>query len=108
MFVHFNSKLVNENDIECITYDDLKYHQMIHVHYKTGKHEAVEGQEAMNLIVQLDPSALEGEQLKYTKHVWAVHNLIGHPLMQILSWLGLSKLGVRIHDATTPLPLVTK
>ena len=35
---------------------------------------------------------------------WAVHNLVGHPLMQILTWLGKPELGVRVHDATTPRP----
>ena len=33
---------------------------------------------------------------------WPVHNLIAHPLMQILHWVGLSGLGDRLHDATLP------
>jgi hypothetical protein len=32
----------------------------------------------------------------------AVHNIIAHPLMEVLSWVGLSKLGERLHDATLP------
>jgi hypothetical protein len=32
----------------------------------------------------------------------AVHNIIAHPLMEILSWIGLSKLGEWCHDATLP------
>lgn len=36
---------------------------------------------------------------------WAIHNLIGHPAMQILSWFGLTKLGLKIHDATCPMPI---
>ena len=32
----------------------------------------------------------------------AVHNIIAHPLMEILSWIGLSNLGALIHDKTVP------
>lgn len=33
---------------------------------------------------------------------WAVHNLVGHPLMQIFSWLGMKDLAAKVHDATVP------
>ena len=33
---------------------------------------------------------------------WKVHNLVAHPLMEVLSWIGLSDLGDKIHDATYP------
>jgi len=33
---------------------------------------------------------------------FTVHNLIAHPLMEILHLIGLSKWGDRIHDATLP------
>ena len=33
---------------------------------------------------------------------WPVHNLIAHPLMQILVWLGMPRLADRIHDGTLP------
>jgi hypothetical protein len=42
--------------------------------------------------------------LKYKRHAWAIHNLIGHPLMQIFSWLHLTEVGLKIHDATVPNP----
>lgn len=32
----------------------------------------------------------------------AAHNLIAHPLMEILSWFGLRALGTKIHDITIP------
>ena len=31
-----------------------------------------------------------------------VHNIIAHPLMEILSWVGLSNVGMLIHDKTVP------
>lgn len=33
---------------------------------------------------------------------WPAHNLIAHPLSEILHWLGLGRLGNRLHDATLP------
>tara|TARA_Y200000002_G_scaffold214302_1_gene176873 strand:+ start:1447 stop:1656 length:210 start_codon:yes stop_codon:yes gene_type:complete len=42
--------------------------------------------------------------LKYEKIVrnMAFHNIIAHPLMQILSWVGKNELANRIHDNTLP------
>lgn len=33
---------------------------------------------------------------------WPMHNLVGHPLSEILHWVGLGDLGDRLHDATLP------
>ena len=104
MFVRFNSKVVNADTIDCVTYDDLKDHGFVHVHFKDGGHECVEGAPAIQLLMDLDPDALEGENLAYERGMWAVHNLIGHPLMQICSWLGCTRLGLAIHDLTVPFP----
>ena len=35
---------------------------------------------------------------------YTIHNLIAHPLMEVLHLVGLSKWGDLIHDATLPLP----
>ncbi len=42
--------------------------------------------------------------LKYEKIVrnMAFHNIVAHPLMQILSWVGKNELANRIHDNTLP------
>ena len=105
MFVHFNSKVVNADTIECITYGDLKDHGWVHVHYKDGEMEIVEGPQASDLLMRLNPDALEGEKLKYARHAWAVHNILGHPLMQLFTWLGYRELGLKIHDETVPNPI---
>lgn len=104
MFVRFNSKVVNADTIDCVTYDDLKVYGWVHVHFKDGRFECVEGGQAIQLIMELDPDALEGEALRYERGVWAVHNTIGHPLMQICAWLGCSRLGLWIHDITVLTP----
>ena len=33
---------------------------------------------------------------------YTIHNLIAHPLMEILHLLGFTKLGNKIHDMTLP------
>ena len=33
---------------------------------------------------------------------WMMHNMVGHPLMEIFNLLGLPKWGNWIHDATLP------
>tara|TARA_Y100001970_G_C14248759_1_gene870230 strand:- start:3238 stop:3447 length:210 start_codon:yes stop_codon:yes gene_type:complete len=42
--------------------------------------------------------------LKYEKIIrnMAFHNIVAHPLMQILSWVGKNELANRIHDNTLP------
>lgn len=33
---------------------------------------------------------------------YAVHNLVGHPLMEVCNWYGFYELAERIHDKTLP------
>ena len=64
----------------------------------------VKGIEAIRIIMLLAPHAIEGKRLKFKKHSWSVHNLIGHPLMQLFSFLRMYKLAFKIHDMTIPTP----
>lgn len=105
MFIHFNSNIYNTNTISSV--DCSRYVEegfiMVHFLYRV---ERVAGPEAMNVIMALCPAVLEGKRGEYPRHAWAVHNLIGHPLMQVFSWLHLTSFGIKIHDATVPEPLV--
>lgn len=103
-FVSFNDKIVNIDTISVITFDSLVSDGHIDIHYRNGEIERVAGREAVEIMMRLCPSALEGHRLKFLKHRWAIHNLIGHPLMQLLSWLGCRSWGLRVHDATVPVP----
>lgn len=105
MFVHFNGNIVNSKIINSINCEDYVESGVVYVYFDGQPFEAVKGAEATNLIMALCPSVLEGEEAKYARHAWAVHNLIGHPLMQIFSWLHLTSLGIKIHDATVPKPM---
>jgi len=105
MFVHFNSMVVNADTISWIDYKNFKEHGYIRIHYLNGDVKIVDGPQAVDVLMELDPSAIEGERLKHIRHTWALHNLIGHPLMQICAWLGLHRLALWIHDMSVPNPI---
>lgn len=105
MFVHYNGKIVNSDLIHSIDYSQLIEHGYVKVYRVGTSYDLVEGPEAFNLMMELCPAALEGHRAKYHRHAWAIHNLLGHPLMQVLSWLHLTQLGIKIHDATVPNPI---
>lgn len=108
MFVHFNGRLVNADTIRQIQYEDLASKGYIRVVFKKDPQERielVEGPEAFDVVMRLCPGALEGERAEYHRHAWAIHNLLGHPLMQVCSWLGFTQLGLKIHDLTAPNPI---
>jgi len=105
MFVHYNGKVVNTNSIEWVDYKNLAKMGYIRVYCTDSVGEIVQGPEAFTVMMQLCPDALEGHNAKYQRGAWAIHNLLGHPLMQIFSWLGFTKLGLKIHDKTVPNPI---
>lgn len=73
------------------------------VHYE-GKAEEVTGIQAIDILMQLRPSALEGHRLRWAKGVWILHNVVAHPVMQVLALLRLYGLAMWIHDVTVPKP----
>ena len=75
---------------------------------KTHGDIVVTGIQALEAVMLLKPSALENRRLKWAKHVWSIHNLIGHPLMQILAYLRCYKAAIKVHDATVPRPIGRK
>jgi hypothetical protein len=71
---------------------------------KSGRHYQATGFDAVEAVMWFKPSAVEGVRLSWRKWDWALHNLVAHPAMQILAFVGLGRLAVRLHDATTPRP----
>jgi len=62
-----------------------------------------------HLLGQVCPEVIEGSPLyRWKRNAWAIHNLVGHPLLQVLSWAGRTKLGIRIHDLTVPGPVASR
>lgn len=105
MFVKINDKLVNVRHIREVDCHNLEEYVMVYVKYFYEQQvDTIEGQPAIDLLMQLNPAILEGKRLKFIRHAWALHNLIAHPALQMLSWLKLTKLGMKIHDKTVPKP----
>lgn len=69
-----------------------------------GAQHRLQDFDAFEAVMLLHPAALEGRRLRWPKHAWAFHNLVAHPLMQVLVWLGFKKTGIWLHDATVPKP----
>lgn len=62
------------------------------------------GADAIDLVMIVKPSALEGRRLRWVRGAWAGHNIVGHVGMQILAWLKIPTWGVWLHETTTPRP----
>jgi hypothetical protein len=76
----------------------------VSVTLRSGRIIELEGQQAFDLVMAVKPSAFEGKRFRFARHAWAFHNLVAHPLLQVLAWAGFARLGFRIHDATVPRP----
>lgn len=65
---------------------------------------SVTGFNALELVWLLKAGALEGKRIKFPKHSWVLHNMIAHPVMQILAFLRCYKAAMWVHDSTVPKP----
>lgn len=61
--------------------------------------------DTFEILMLLHPAGLEGRRLRWAKNAWAFHNLVAHPLMQVMVWLGFKKQAIRLHDVTVPKPV---
>lgn len=77
---------------------------VINVYLNDGSIFQAQNIEAVELMMQLKPSVVEGHRLSYGKLDWFLHNMLGHPIMQLLSLVRLYKLAFWVHDATVPRP----
>lgn len=108
--IKFRNSLINLNEIKEIevymqkTKVQFLFTAKIHW-YNSGEWSTLIAQEAVDLVMRVGPHILEGNpSFKFAKNAWVFHNLIAHPLMQLCSFLGMTALGLRIHDATIPRP----
>lgn len=71
---------------------------------KDGQVLTADDFDAFEAVMLLHPAALEGRRLRWAKNAWAFHNLVAHPLMQVMVWLGFKRAAIRLHDMTVPKP----
>ena len=69
---------------------------------RDGQRIEVRDIDAIDLAYLIKPSAVEGRRLAYARHAWAFHNLVAHPLMQVLAFFKAYKWAMQIHDSTVP------
>ena len=62
------------------------------------------GINAIEIIMVTRPGALEGRRLRWATGVWILHNLVGHPVMQMFACFGFPKTGMLYHEITVPKP----
>ncbi len=117
-FILAGDHLIAVKDITFVDFSKIEEAKVI-IHHSGGVHEAT-GFFAFEAMMALKPSAMEGRRLRWQKNVWAVHNLIGHPVLQILAYIGnglrvcrlpkriyqpFFNWGMWVHDATVPKPI---
>lgn len=106
-WVYGDKYLFRLSDLMTVQYDRLLTDGLIDVTFidwQTGGRlsDTISGYGGEELIQMLRPTALEGKRYEWRKHAWAIHNIIGHPVMQLLAWMRLYKAAMWVHDVTAP------
>ena len=103
--IKVKSRLLRTTAIVSVACERLEKDGMIVVAWEVANDKiltTLTGQEALDFLMKFSPEMLEGKRLKSRRNAWAFHNLVAHPLLQILAWAGHTKLGLKIHDKTIP------
>lgn len=88
---------------EVISADFSKLPELeVHICLSTGQQFKAYDIDALELAYALKPSVVEGRRLRHARHMWAIHNLLGHPLMHLLAMVKLYKVAFWVHDVTVP------
>jgi hypothetical protein len=82
--------------------DYSRIEELVLVVYHDNVSTTIEGIDALEAAMALNPACLEGKRLRWARRAWLVHNFVGHPAMQLLALLGLPRLGLFVHDVTVP------
>lgn len=101
LFIKGNGKLFPLSEIAIIDYckiEDL----ILEITLKNNEKIIINDIEALEAVMQIRPSVIEGKRFVWYKFSWLIHNLFGHPLMQIFALFKMYKLAFYIHDVTVP------
>jgi hypothetical protein len=107
-FLKADNGVFHIDEISSVDTSLLESMYQVTVITKTGHTYIANELNAIELIMQLRPGALEGKRLIYAKNKWLLHNFIGHPLMNIFALCGLYKQAFWIHEVTVPKPIGIK
>jgi|SRR5690349_15364134 len=110
-YVQAGNMLIHTDQVAIINTENLETKLELEVMYVTDtgfKRAVINGPQAIEALMILDPTALESRRLRWARNKWAIHNLVGHPLMQVFAFFKMYDLAMWIHDATVPKPLGKK
>ncbi len=88
---HINTEKLEDGRLQIMDWDENIY--------------CVNGIAALDIVMQIKPSALEGKRFVWQKNAWAFHNLAVHPMMQLLAFCGLKRQAIQLHDMSIPRPI---
>lgn len=105
-FIQIGSRLVRPSEVRAIDLSQLAQGRIVAFLSQGagGGTHVVEGVQAFDAVHQLHPSAVEGVRLSFGWNAWVLHNLVAHPLMQLLAFAGQHSAAFWVHDATVPRP----
>jgi hypothetical protein len=103
-FLTVNDRTINLTSIDTIDCSRLEAEGKVSVQMKNGVLLELQGAHTIDIVMRATPRHIEGKHLKWGRNGWTAHNLINHPLLQVLAWVGLFKIGLLIHDITIPRP----
>ncbi len=101
LFIQTDMELIRLDRVERIDLSQFAELGEVTVYHAHGSSVA-RGVYAIEALLLLKPSALEGAAVRWIRHAWLIHNLVGHPLMQLLALCGWRKAALWIHDTTVP------
>ena len=101
-FVRAGDRVIRADTVEWVDFSRLDELRVV-IHHG-GETSLAEGIHAIEALFILKPSALEGKRLKWKRRAWMFHNLVGHPLMQLLALFKFYRLAMAVHDKTVPKP----
>jgi len=101
-FIQAGDVLLNVSAVRRVELGEIDRLRAV-IHHDGGI-AVIEGIQVIDALMALKPSALEGRRLRWARHAWAVHNLVGHPLMQFFAFLKMHKFAMAVHDGTVPRP----
>jgi len=103
-FIKAGNTIIPRSAVEQIDLARLE-EGMLTVTHSGGKTAIAHDFDTFEILMLLHPAAMEGRRLHWAKNAWAFHNLVAHPLMQVMVWMGFKKQAIRLHDVTVPKPI---
>ncbi len=105
MWIQTDTSLLSEFDIKTVDLSTIQDQRVTITTFDDEEH-VLTGFRAIEAVFMIKPGAFEGNPyLKWKKNAWAYHNLIVHPIMQIMVWLGMKKNAILFHDRQSPKPI---